>query len=277
MKLLMLMGLPASGKSTYAKQLALDGWVRVNKDDLRAMLHGGKWSPKNEKQILQVRDQVISDSLLAGKSVVVDDTNLDPKHKIRLQELAKKYAATFETKFFDVEPAECIKRDLVRPNSVGNDVIMGFYNKYLAPAPEVYEPPHGKPRAIICDIDGTLAHMGERSPYDWHKVGSDTVDQVVIDLLRRYDNRVIILLSGRDSVCRTETVQWLEQNRVPFNHLFMRPEKDMRKDSIVKRELFEQHIRNDFNVEFVLDDRQQVVDMWRQMGLKCLQVAKGDF
>jgi len=145
------------------------------------------------------------------------------------------------------------------------------------PTPVMYRPPHGKPRAILCDIDGTLAHMGERSPYDWHKVGIDTVDQVVIDLLRRYDNRVIILLSGRDSVCRPETIEWLAQNRVPFNYLFMRAEEDNRKDSVVKLELFNQHIRNDFNVEFVLDDRNQVVEMWRSLGLKCLQVAPGDF
>jgi predicted kinase len=69
MKLLMLKGLPASGKSTYAKKLAQDGYVRVNKDDLRAMLHAGKWSKINEKQVLATRDQIVRDSLFAGKSV----------------------------------------------------------------------------------------------------------------------------------------------------------------------------------------------------------------
>lgn len=145
-------------------------------------------------------------------------------------------------------------------------------------APSTYTPPQGKTRAIICDIDGTIAHMGERSPYDWHKVGTDNPDKIVIDLLRRHDDRVVILLSGRDEVCRSETVQWLAENRVPFHYLHMRPEGDNRKDSIVKRELFEEYIRDHFNVEFVLDDRNQVVDMWRnELGLKVLQVAAGDF
>jgi len=82
------------------------------------------------------------------------------------------------------------------------------------------------PRAIICDIDGTLAHIGERSPYDWHRVGEDTLDQVVIDILRHFNDRVIILVSGRDESCRNETQQWLSDNKVPFQHLYMRPEKD---------------------------------------------------
>lgn len=144
--------------------------------------------------------------------------------------------------------------------------------------PILYKPPHGKPRAIMCDIDGTIAHIGDRSPYDWHKVREDTPDQIIIDLLRRYDNRIIILVSGRDSVCRAETMEWLKDNRVPFHHLFMRTEGDNRKDSIVKRELFDSNIRENFNVEFVLDDRNQVVNMWRnELGLMVLQVAEGDF
>ena len=59
----MLKGLPASGKSTYAKKLANKGWTRVNKDDLRAMLNDGKWSRSNEKFVLKVRDFIVADAL----------------------------------------------------------------------------------------------------------------------------------------------------------------------------------------------------------------------
>lgn len=137
--------------------------------------------------------------------------------------------------------------------------------------------PTGLRRAIICDIDGTLAHMSERRPYDWHRVGEDTIDQVVIDLLRRFDDKEVILVSGRDEVCRRETVDWLKENRVPFHHLYMRPEGDNRKDVEVKQEIYDNYIKDTFNVELVLDDRNQVVKMWRANGLKCLQVAEGDF
>lgn len=278
-KLLMLKGLPGSGKSTYARELvAKHHYTRVNKDDLRTMLHNSTHSKHKEQTVLAIRDAVVMEALEKGSNVVVDDTNFAPVHEARLRDLAKSFGAQFEVKFIDTPVETCIERDLKRPNSVGHRVIMQMYEQYLKPKPAVYDPPHGKPRAIICDIDGTIAHMGERSPYDWHRVGSDNPDKIVIDLLRRHDDRVLILLSGRDAVCRPETVEWLADNRVPFHHLYMRPEGDTRKDSIIKRELFETNIRDNFDVEFVLDDRNQVVDMWRnELGLKVLQVAEGDF
>ena len=119
MKLLMLKGLPASGKSTYARKLTQSGYVRVNKDDLRQMLNDGKWSSINEKRILHFRDRIIGRSLDDGCSVVIDDTNFAPQHESRLKELAKLHNATFDTKFFDTPVEECIRRDNKRANGVG--------------------------------------------------------------------------------------------------------------------------------------------------------------
>jgi predicted kinase len=277
-KVLILKGLPASGKSTFARELVSKrGYVRVNKDDLRAMLHNGKHSKGNERQVIELRDEFIRRSLAVGRNVVVDDTNFNPVHQEQIAKIAGEFGAQLTVEFVDTPLDECIRRDLLRPTSVGERVIRQMYNQYLKLAPAVYVPPAGKPRAILCDIDGTLAHMYERSPYDWHKVGTDNPDKAVIDLLRHYDDKAVILMSGRDSICRPETVDWLMANRVPFHHLYMRAEGDMRKDNIVKRELFDTHVRDDFQVEFVLDDRNQVVDMWRELGLKCFQVAAGDF
>lgn len=219
-------------------------------------------------------------SLGNGRHVMVDDTNLHPKHEERLKELAEKHGATFATRKFKIDVEECIKRDLKRENSVGEQVIRQMYDQFLR-VKEVYEPPKGKPEAILVDLDGTLAHMSGRSPYDWSRVGEDAVDKAVIELL--FDIRAgdfdtkIIILSGRDSVCRPETETWLEEQRIGYDDLFMRPEGDMRKDSIVKRELFDIHIRDSYEIRFVLDDRDQVVQMWRDLGLKCFQVAEGAF
>lgn len=280
MKLLMLKGLPASGKSTYANKLAESGYVRVNKDDIRVMLHAGKWSGDNEKQVLRVRDFIIKDSLKEGKSVVVDDTNFEDKHRLRLRDIAGEFDdCTFETKFFEITPEEAIKRDLKRPNSVGSDVIMKMWKKYLAPKPNVYVPPKGKPNAIIVDIDGTLAHIREhdpRSPYDWHRVEEDEFDQVIGDLVDDY-SETVILVSGRDEVCRPQTEAWLAEHDVLYDELFMRPKGDMRKDVLVKLEIWTDKIKDNYQIDFVLDDRNQVVEMWRRLGLKVLQVAEGDF
>lgn len=284
MKLIMTKGLPASGKSTWAKEQVRKSYgsiKRINKDDLRDMIDAGKWSKNNEKNILQVRDNIIEDFLNSGISVIVDDTNLAPKHEKRLKQLAKHYNAEFEIKsFLDVPLAECIKRDLSREHSVGERVIVGMFNQFIKPPAAKYKPPQAKPFAILCDIDGTLAHMVDRGPFDWQQVGSDTLDETIAEILRLYyvtEHATVILFSGRDSICRPETEQWLKDNMVPYHQLFMRGQGDMRKDSIVKREMFDAHIKNEYQVLFVLDDRNQVVEMWRDMGLKCLQVAPGDF
>jgi len=289
MKLLMLKGLPGSGKSTYAKTLLeKGGWVRVNKDDLRAMMHNSKHSSKKEVMILRVRDLIVKEALERNLNVVVDDTNFHPKHEVVLKEIAKEYGATFIAQFIATPIEVCLERDLARPNSVGPKVIWAMYNEYLKPEvdpiPEI-ETVDDAPWAVICDIDGTLADMkkdqpGSRGPFDWKRVGEDVLVRQVAFILERmtYNSGiVVILVSGRDEVCRPETEQWLKDNKIKYDALFMRPEGSMEKDTIVKERIYNEEILGKYNVEFVLDDRDQVVKMWRSKGLKCLQVAEGDF
>lgn len=280
MKVLLLRGLPASGKSTYAKELVSKNhnWVRVNKDDLRAMMNNGEFSGKLEKQVIRTEREIAENALKLGKNVVIDDTNFNPTHEEYFRDLAVRYKAEFEVKLFDTPLEVCIERDNKRSNGVGETVIRRMYNQYLKSEPAVYEHDRSLPAAIICDIDGTLAHMTDRSPYDWSRVYQDEVDPIIRKLLDTIKYKYfIILTSGRDEICREETNKWLRENDVPYGMLLMRPEGDIRKDSIIKREIFETHIRPYYNVEFVLDDRNQVVEMWRSLGLKCLQVAEGDF
>lgn len=293
--LTMTKGLPASGKTTWAKmQLAANNFTkRVNKDDLRAMIDNGKWSKENEKFVLEVRDYIVKSALLDGYDVIVDDTNLAPKHETTLRNIAEDMSKSdlvvgeikFEIKDFTDVPLEtCLERDRKRPNYVGEKVIKQMYRQFLAPKEEKqdvaqYEHQDGLRIAILCDIDGTLAHMNGRSPYEWHRVGEDTVDLAIRGILQAEyaAGSSIILFSGRDAVCRQETIKWLKNNHIPFDELWMRRQDDNRKDSIVKAELFDEFVRGKYNVKYVLDDRNQVVDMWRAMGLKCLQVEPGDF
>lgn len=279
--LLMLKGLPASGKSTYAKELADKGWARVNKDDLRAMINNGKWSKENEKQVINLRNALIEQYLDAGYSVVVDDTNLDPKHEKYLSELAASLLVEFEVKLFDTPISECIRRDALRENPVGKKVIWGMFNQYLY-NPEKYKiwtQDKGKPNAIIVDIDGTLAHMNGRTPYDYSKVSSDICDVFVKDIIDKYYNSGfdIIVVSGREDSCLDETREWLLKNNIPARKLFMRKSGDNREDSIVKKEIYENDIKDYWSIFLVLDDRNRVVEMWRSLGIKCLQVEFGDF
>lgn len=284
-KIIILKGLPASGKSTWAKMQS--GFKRVNKDDLRAMLDNSVWSKGNEKFVLNVRDYIVAQSAIVKSNLIVDDTNLDPKHEKKIRELAEPFGVDVEVKFFDTPLEECIARDAKRENPVGEKVIRGMYNQYLRDFPgfpeedEKYVNPDGKPTCIICDIDGTIAEMKGRGPFEWHRVGEDLPKYSVINTVRGLyynGNHPLIFFSGRDSVCRKETNQWLNTYffDIPFE-LYMRPEGDSRKDSIIKKELFDNVVRGRYGVECVFDDRDQVVKLWRDMGLQCFQVNYGDF
>lgn len=283
MKLLMLKGLPASGKSTYARELVDKGnWVRVNKDDLRAMAHSSKYSSAREGFIISTRNFIVKEALKRGKNVVVDDTNFLPAHEKTLHGIAEEYKAEFEVKFFDVDVATCIERDTHRAIPVGSKVIRKMYNDYLKPGPKSKDA--SLPRAVICDIDGTLAHHDPkvRSPYEWDKVDKDTIDVPVQHLVESYmrgnPDVLLILMSGRKEVCREKTIAWLRMHGIDnYSYLYMRPDLDDRKDSTFKAEVYETHINGKYNIDFVLDDRNQVVEMWRSKGLKCIQVEEGDF
>jgi predicted kinase len=181
--LTMTKGLPGSGKTTWAREQVLKAIpgsvVIVCKDDLRAMLHADRWHGKNERQVVKARDALVEMFLLQGVSVIVADTNLNPYHEERLERLAESRGARFFVKdFTDVALNTCVRRDLKREKSVGEKVIRDMYEKYLAPKPT--DPPAllpDRPHAVLVDLDGTLAKMADRSPFDWDRVDEDTAHQ----------------------------------------------------------------------------------------------------
>jgi len=282
MKLIMTKGLPGSGKTTWAKKWAKEVFntKRINKDDLRAMLDDKHWSKANEGFVLEVRDYLVELALSSGINVIVDDTNLHPKHEKRLSELAAKYKAEFEIKDFTDIPIEvCIERDLKRFDSVGEAVIRKQYNQFLKPKIEPRPWIEGLSAAILCDIDGTLALFGEANPYK-RDFSKDELNTPICDILWQHDNYArdftIILLSGRSDEFRGVTEEWLQDKAVPYNVLFMRKEGDTRKDSIIKEEIYRAEIENKYNVLFVLDDRLQVCRLWHSLGLTLLRVGDPD-
>lgn len=276
-KVILTKGLPGSGKSTWAKK-QLDKYPhqykRINKDDLRAMLDNSKHSRDAEKFIVQVRDQLILMALAAGKHVIVDDTNLDPIHEITIGELVKGQAEVLIQDFTDIGLETCIKRDLKRTASVGEKVIRQMWSQYLAPPPAQIEFNAQLPTAVICDLDGTLALLNGRNPYDASTCEQDELNGAVASLIR---NKRVILVSGRKEEYRSQTLAFLHKHNIQYELLLMRATGDSRKDNVIKREFFETHLRDRYNIEWVLDDRNRVVQMWRQLGLTCLQVAEGDF
>jgi len=137
------------------------------------------------------------------------------------------------------------------------------------------------PPAILVDMDGTLCHregFTDRDPYDWSRASEDGLDPIVGDIVHRFSaDHTVIIFTARPASAELICRSWLKRHRVPFDHIFTRADKDNREDSIVKWEMYEEFVQPFWSVQFILDDRQRVVDMWREKGLKCLQVAPGDF
>ena len=276
-KVILTKGLPGSGKTTWALELMANSpnsYKRVNKDALREMLDNSRWSRDAEKLILKIRDSIILSALEDGKHVIVDDTNLAPKHQARIEQLVRGLATVETQDFTDVPIETCIANDLKRLHSVGEKVIRDMHKQFLQKSEE-YTPIDGLPWAVICDIDGTLALHNGRDPYDCSTCENDILNKGVASVASAFE--VVILVSGRESKWREKTEAWLSGNAVKYKSLYMRQTDDKRKDWIVKREIFENEIRPHYNIRFVLDDRNRVVDMWRSLGLSCLQVADGDF
>lgn len=277
-KVIITKGLPGSGKSTWAKKVISDNpnsYKRINKDELREMFDNSKHSNDSEKFILEARDQLIMLALKNGKHVIVDDTNLSDKHILRITSLVKG-EADVEIKDFTHVPLEtCIENDLKRDRSVGEKVIRRMYNQFLR-KDDVYIERADLPRAILVDIDGTLAKMHNRGPFEWDKVKYDYCNTIIKNIVNNY-NGTVIVLSGRDGVCRELTEEWLNDHDIKYSSLFMREAGNCEKDSIIKKRIFDTEIRGKYYIDYVLDDRNQVVEMWRSLGLTCLQVADGDF
>lgn len=288
MKIIMLKGLPASGKSTWARnyQSESGNYLVISKDEIRKMFGG--YTPKREKDVLRVRNELIKLGIKLKKNVIVDDTNLNPKHERYIRQLARDLKCKFELNdsFMSVSPEECIKRDLHRgEKAVGASVIWEMYYKWVATDPMVkVDEEFEKPRCVICDIDGTLAHnVSGRSFYELDRVKEDVADpfvSCVIDALYNYGVELsgnkypsIIITSGREESSRKATEDWLKQYGIPYDEVLMRKTNDNRPDSVVKAEMYEEYIKPKYAVLGVLDDRPSVCNMWRSLGLRVAQLG----
>ena len=296
-------GLPASGKTTWATDYVKknNGKVkRINKDDLRAMLDCSSGDLSTEKIVISTRDYLIERLLSKGYDVVIDDTNFRGAHFLAICDAAKRVGdVRVFHKYFDITLKEALIRNRKRPHPVPDSVIENMFethikHKHLELQDHYFPPkqyphffkcrflePFGAAPAIIVDIDGTLAlNLSNRIYYDLTRIGEDTLNPTVANLIAVYKEKghAILIVSGRSDLYKNETETWLKDNGVPYDRLYMRREGDARGDTVIKRELFEQHIQGKYNISFVVDDRKKVCRMWREdCGLPVFQLNDVDF
>lgn len=291
-KVFLTVGIPASGKTTWAKQQALinDNVVIVSRDDIRES-HGWR-SGFDENRVTKIQRAQIEIALLNGHDVIVADTNITKKLRENLIKFCHEHGADVKLVIFHTGPNVAIPRDLARSRSVGADVINRMWEKFKAQEPwdeldfpvqkfEPYVEDGQKKEVIVVDIDGTLAkNVSGRSPYDEKRVGEDEyvrpIAMATIAMSEHWSIPIIVV-SGRSENCRMETQEWLDRHDYPYRELHMRQAGDHRPDWVVKNEIYDNKIFPRYDVLMAFDDRDQVVRHVRARGITVAQVASGRF
>lgn len=301
-------GIQGSGKSTWAKRFVKeqgsDKWIRINRDDIRRSL-GEYWIESRESLVTNIQDATFKSAMDKGYNIVVDNMNLGATtiEKLNKQiannnETNKKFQYTAEFKDFFISLDEAIERDSLRDEPIGAKIIKATYNRHrdIFQAKQVERPelqqeefyPSGnkKPRAIIVDLDGTLALNKTNRPFfggDFEeRLLEDSPNQPVIEFVKKYTwdaDTDLIIMSGREGTPKAieNSLKWVnDMDLYPFE-MFFRNIGDYRPDEVIKEELLREKVLPKYYIEFVVDDRDKVVDMWRRVGLLCLQVWYGKF
>ena len=146
-----------------------------------------------------------------------------------------------------------------------------------------------KGKAIIIDLDGTLCNNQHRKHFaekkDWEsfakEIPKDTINSWCREIIFTFQNAGYesIFVTGREGTrqVQQDTFEWLRRHNIDPLPIHFRNVGDHRHDYIIKQEIYDNEIKPFFDILFAVDDRQQVVDMWRAHGIPCLQCAKGDF
>lgn len=300
--LTLVRGLPGSGKTTWSKNWVAENpksRARVNRDDIRMQTVGMRYGlSRAEEETVTVIERAMVEALVrSGKNVVVDAMHARSRYITEWYKFARSLGVP-DVKIapFPTSKEELIKRNSSRPQEERipedalNHILSRFdpeclpmvdtYQEFLknnSHSGDVYVPDESKPPVFIVDIDGTLAHnTSGRGWYDWSRVGEDSPDLTLMSVIRSIQSSGtghIICMSGRSEECRKQTQDWLATHDIHPLALIMRRAGDHRKDAIVKLELFNKFIRDNYNVKAWFDDRPSVCRMVRTLGIPLYQVG----
>lgn len=261
--------------------------VRLNKDLAREQHFFSVHSNENEKVIIENETTSIRNFMSLWLDIIVDNTHFNTSHKERIQSLCKENNYEFIEKFFNTWLQTCIRRNENRRTAkVPQFAIENMYNKAIElwyKFEEVddnkYIPDTTKPKAVIFDIDGTLAKMNWRSPYDYtENLMTDILNTPIYNLYNLYKKwwYEILIFTWRKKEWDEFTHKWLNNYWITYTEFMSRADWDDRCDTIIKKEFFDL-VKDKYNIELCVDDRDRVVDMYRWLWLTVLQVDYWNF
>jgi predicted kinase len=295
LEVVIYIGMPASGKTSASKDFIRKNpnYVKVSRDDFRHMLKNqGVCEPKIESMINDLMDQAIIKSLSKKLNVIVDGTNLK-EHKIRdIIKLVNPYAnVSYRT--FDLPYKTVIERNSKRENPVDEIAMNNMWEDWeILKDSFDFQPVKRKkivksitpnfnsklPDCVIFDLDGTLAlSNGKRDMFDYNNVDGDDLNEIIAEqvVFHKSKGRKIIIVSGRDEICRNMTEYWLNFYNVEYDLMFMRPKDNIQRDKVVKKKIFEDEIQNKYNVIAWYDDRLQIIELIYELGIFTFNVNQG--
>lgn len=288
-EIIILQWLPASWKSTWAKKYLRNNpnAIRFNKDDARLQHFNKRFSKRKEEMILKFEEVNLHIALKNWRDVVVDNTHFNEIHIHRINWIAEQYDdVDVRIKFFDAWPITCKHRNKLRNNVVPDYAIDNIISKipkedypFKEYSLDIYKPDETKPKAIIVDIDWTIAKMTTRDPYTYNEeLMTDVPRREIINIVNMYrDNWYkILIFTWRKEEWDVWTKLRLKEHNVDFDVFECRKELDDRADTIIKKEFFNKY-KDNYNIELCIDDRDWVVAMYRAMWLTVLQVWYWNF
>ena len=306
-KIIVTRGVPGVGKSSFAQHYQSQNTpaIIIERDLIRKEISGeGKPGEREfESKVTDIQHKRVKWSLREGLDVIVSDTNLpDRAVKVWMQIAHEMGAEVDVMDFRNVPLTDVLEANAHRHGTekyVPIEVIMEKHERFIKgrdlTAPVQFTPKvakssnfvarkykHGTgPQTYLFDMDGTLAlNTSGREWHDGSKAHLDSVNlevyRVLVDLYKAGNDIIIVTARGAEHLDVTK--KWLDFHMVPHSNIFSRKAGDKRDDFLIKHELFWEHIAPmERYIAGVFDDRQCVVDMWRDMGLTVFQVAPGDF
>lgn len=321
-------GAPGSGKSTWAREMVEkdNSYVYIERDVLRektcndlnllpesyvrdsdnfhTVYYSLDTSVRNNIEKL-VTEQVNA-SIKYNDNIILSNTNLTPKSRNAQHINLLSNGFNIVYKVFNPNIYDLIYQNSVRKNIVREEVVFDMYLKLQHQKEQLklldnieFITDHNTDnqsfnnttdrQCIICDLDGTIAHINKdsdkpRTHFQMHRVDEDEFDDIVFSMVlglkRRYDCD-LIFLTGRTADCFSKTIEWLDDNLSQFSmsfdtgdyQLYSRNNHDYSKDFKVKRELYNTFIKDKYEVLAVFDDRPVCLDLWNDLGLKAIAVA----